>query len=212
MMLGQPLKLEKSKRWFANHLAGLGDLNKTSSPIKLKTDSIQEDAQWIAQQFNGRIHGKDGREFILVTDSHPRLENLILLEFIDVQTARGVGFFSILLLPQIREISMGHFNLKGARFQGIGKHFTRVLSSFIPKGALISFRIEEFYTKGVLYFITSKLMEYGQISDWRLSSPLRPKPKKGENLFLPAEDQKKIEMQFLAGYAKKKSPILKLLD
>jgi hypothetical protein len=200
--------LEKSKKWIERNFAGLGDLHKTTRPIEFTRDSAKRDAERLSGELNGWITGRNGRKLAVVTDYHPNLPNLIIVEFLDEATKLRAGTVTFTLLSPTRELKIGFFNLQGTEGQGFGKMFSKTLRTFIPAGVGVIFEVEEVQMKTFLLATLAKLMESGTITDWRFGSPLRPKVEPGRTIPLAEDEQHKFEEAFLTFQGNEKNPLL----
>jgi hypothetical protein len=207
----RPPQLENSKEWIKRGFQGLGELPRASAPLAMRAETIAEDAERFGREFNGSLVGKDGREVLVFSGSAPNLPELFLIEFIDPEKKLCCGACHFLFYPSDREVNVGNLNLSEIRSHGFGQRAAERFRSYLPSGIKLTFAIDEIHTKGFLLYLTDQLMEHGEITDWRIHSPDRPIPEKGEPCYLPEADQRVIQEQFFAALHSHKSPLLRVL-
>jgi len=210
-----PIHLKKSLKALTDGFKEFGDLPIPQRPIGFSQDTLHLDLERICNEFNGKIKNNKGQEVFVITDTHPKMPRLLLIEFFDANSCKTLankklGCINLLIVPEEGVLDVGNFSLSDLQGSGIGKTITERFRHYIPNGIKISFTIEEFLTRQWLLDLMVGLMEEGEIVDWRISSQGRPKPTRGKIHFLPPKDCKRVEEKVLHHYQNIKSPLLGL--
>jgi len=205
-------KLNKSKRFIQRNFHGLHPLSVPAHAISFRIENLEKDMKRLESDLTGILVNKRDEKVAVIAEGHSEYKNCLYVEFLDLQKGNRIGHVTLVFRPQWNDFYIGYLNLIPIQKRGFGKKITEIFCGFMPDGVKINCVIEEKNTRNLLKNLTQELMEKGEITDWTINSPHRPKPKVGEGIPMPLIDQEKIEFHFLQKINSQKTPITALME
>ena len=204
-------RLQRSQEFVRRGLSRANELAKPDRPLTFTSEGLEADMQRLESELVGWVVDDHGERMMVVSERDATLRNFLYVEMLDFSTGERLGHVTLLFRPEQGDFFIGFLNLEAIRGRGFGRNLSDKFRAFIPQGVRMNSVIEEKTTRRMLTAMTQDLMARGEITDWTVTSPLRPAPKDNETIFLPAQDQEKLEASFLAHVKTARTPILSLL-